>query len=531
MRLSLPFRILTYASLIAFSSVSQIQAQTSIDTTAPVIVCKTTPLRFELTTFCFYEAFVEEFFDTIYDSQFSRIQKAICFDCTEFPIDVNGNPNLSLSLGLPLYDFPVTVWARDSSGNTSSCVIPSVQLVDHTSTCDYWWTIPNPLRLFAAEGDSSYCPLGNFQFEINSSAVQPYWIPRYDTVTITTDAAGNIPPTVLPYYLTYANYFAEKPSTDWSSDVDVLDAATIMRHLLGLASIAHPLRQLAADVNNSQTITAADVVAIRKIILSGSPLAPVPGPYQFRLLSNNLSGILPIFGLVGRYDNLAVYKVGNVVSNTATCTAFTTNTDRDTRQLQLSHKDFKAGEIADLGFQFPSNAEAVQFELALNGLEYVPYAKWQDAVSWNAETGKLRVALLGKDEIAQFQPQFRAIFASNAKEMVELSSDFEHSLVPEGELYQQPFTLRFQEQQSVTLSANPNPTWLGTKLSWNASTHEVATLRVVDALGRLVFETQVQSQIGENSVILEPQYFLLAGCYTVTLNLNKTVLATQILKM
>jgi hypothetical protein len=49
--------------------------------------------------------------------------------------------------------------------------------------------------------------------------------------------------------------------------VSTLDLVLIQRHILGLAKLDSPLKLIAADVNSSETITASDLVELRKLIL------------------------------------------------------------------------------------------------------------------------------------------------------------------------------------------------------------------------------------------------------------------------
>ncbi|MBL0100495.1 MAG: hypothetical protein IPP49_11020 [Saprospiraceae bacterium] len=56
-------------------------------------------------------------------------------------------------------------------------------------------------------------------------------------------------------------------NTDILNGVSTLDLVLIQRHILGVQKIESPYKLLAADVNNSRTITASDLVNLRKLIL------------------------------------------------------------------------------------------------------------------------------------------------------------------------------------------------------------------------------------------------------------------------
>jgi hypothetical protein len=59
---------------------------------------------------------------------------------------------------------------------------------------------------------------------------------------------------------------AEK-NTEFSKGVSTLDIVMIQRHILGIQTFDTPYKYLAADVNESCTITASDISEIRKLIL------------------------------------------------------------------------------------------------------------------------------------------------------------------------------------------------------------------------------------------------------------------------
>jgi hypothetical protein len=58
-----------------------------------------------------------------------------------------------------------------------------------------------------------------------------------------------------------------KKNDDAINGVSTADIVLIQRHILGLQKFTSPYQYLAADVNNSHTITAADISDIRKLIL------------------------------------------------------------------------------------------------------------------------------------------------------------------------------------------------------------------------------------------------------------------------
>ena len=65
----------------------------------------------------------------------------------------------------------------------------------------------------------------------------------------------------LDYYVTAYD------DTDHRNGVTTLDLILIQKHILGLQSFESPLQWIAADANRSETLTARDLVELRKLIL------------------------------------------------------------------------------------------------------------------------------------------------------------------------------------------------------------------------------------------------------------------------
>jgi photosystem II stability/assembly factor-like uncharacterized protein len=111
--------------------------------------------------------------------------------------------------------------------------------------------------------------------------------------------------------------------------VDLLDVLLIQRHILGLTPLSSPYKILAGDVNNSKTLTAGDIVAMRKVILGAQPSFAVPSwqfvPADFAFsnplnpwLTTYQSGI-PIQTLAtGRKPEWIAVKSGDLDGNAST---------------------------------------------------------------------------------------------------------------------------------------------------------------------------------------------------------------------
>ncbi len=73
-----------------------------------------------------------------------------------------------------------------------------------------------------------------------------------------------------------------KRGGDWMNGVNMLDILKIQRHILGLEPITIPYRQIAADANRTGSVTSADIVALRRIILGA--IDSIPGNTSWRFV-------------------------------------------------------------------------------------------------------------------------------------------------------------------------------------------------------------------------------------------------------
>jgi hypothetical protein len=70
-------------------------------------------------------------------------------------------------------------------------------------------------------------------------------------------------------------------SGDYLNGVSTLDLVLIQKHILGLTSFDSPYKIIAADANNSETVSASDLVVLRKLILGLIEKLPQSESWRF----------------------------------------------------------------------------------------------------------------------------------------------------------------------------------------------------------------------------------------------------------
>ncbi len=184
----------------------------------------------------------------------------------------------SMMLGCDsLGQIPLEIWGTDAAGNQDFCQT-YVIVQDNNGAC-----VPVPPSIAGAIADEMGQPVAEVVVGINGG------MSAFDT----TDADGAylfpvVPPasdyTVTPY-----------KNNDIHNGVSTLDALLIRKHLLGLEPLGSPLKMIAADVNNSKSLSISDMIAIRRVVLWEADTFPyntawrfVDADYQFQQPQNPL---------------------------------------------------------------------------------------------------------------------------------------------------------------------------------------------------------------------------------------------------
>jgi hypothetical protein len=95
----------------------------------------------------------------------------------------------------------------------------------------------------------------NVEVGLGGSSIQP----------ITTNQSGMF---TFPSMPIGGNYTVEpNKDNDYKNGVSTLDLVQIQKHLLGIKPLGSPYKMIAADANDSRSITAVDLIELRKLIL------------------------------------------------------------------------------------------------------------------------------------------------------------------------------------------------------------------------------------------------------------------------
>lgn len=323
--------------------------------------------------------------------------------------------------------------------------------------------------------------------------------------------------------------------------VSTFDLVLISKHILGVQPLNTPYKLIAADVNNSKSVTTLDLIQLRKLILNidatfanNSSWRFVDATYTFPNASNPWAASFPevknVNDLVGSLSaNFVAVKVGDVNGN-----AIANSTQGSVRNLTSNlginvadmnmvagneyKVDFTAADLNGIeGFQFTLNLDKKGLEL----VDLVPGIAAEEnfgifaeegvvTASWNGEAkGGVLFSLVVRaksnttlSEVLNLNSRYTAAEAYKGGEVVNVGLNFNASKASANyELYQN----------------TPNPFAGESIIGFNLPAAGAATLTIQDVTGRTLKVINGQYAKGYNQVSLKSTELSATGVLTYTL--------------
>jgi Dockerin type I domain len=443
-----------------------------------------------------------------------------------FPRDVNGLPITSLTfscadLGTKL----IELWAEDLVGNSDYCI-------DTVS-------IQNNMNIGVGG-----CPLAASTL-INGTIANEYAEKVQDVQVVAL--AGTIP---MGSFNTSANglysinafqgsnykIMASK-SDDLLNGVTTKDILDINKHILGVEVLNSPYKLIAADVNNSGTITSLDMLEIRKAILRKSsaftnnkswrfinkafvfpnPKDPFSSPIQ-ELISFNTSAL-------GNTDFIGVKVAdvnGSATPNTLQNNSFVRN---ETVEQVFVGKTVNSSDI-EYKISFENlNFNAFQFALDFeNDKIYAVNAEGLEgfgAQNYNLMDNKLLLSWNGK--INKENPQLK-ITISSKNTLHNLDNTILNSQVyysNETKNIELKYKDNYSEKQYELYQNNPNPFTNSTLIGFSLPYTMNATIQIMDNTGKVVKSFTNEYSKGLNTVKVDKDEIGPSGIYYYQLKTNE----------
>ena len=433
------------------------------------------------------------------------------FDCSDIPNGKSQQVSLNVTL-------------TDRAGNQDYCTIHLI-LQDNSGIC------PDSDQIVAGiSGRVTSNTIGKIGTDVVIESNAPE-----ASKTIRTDAGGQYSFNALPVNYNYTVRMED--DSDILNGVTTLDLVMIQRHILGIEEFNDAKKTIAADIDNSQKITAADLVAMRKVILGITNSFPnSQKSWRFLISDFSAAGNISPFPYNEKYEfknltevktnqNFFAIKIGDINHSAKVNVNETQTEPRSNKTLTLETEVRKvsgsdeimipvySGSFEDLlGYQFTLHFDHKNLDF----LEIIPGAvnvteqnfgfqmldKGMIPTSWNSG---LPV------KVNTSEPLFTLRFRNKGKLLivndVALSSAVTTAEAYDVDLRKMPLKLSQRTKDHVAttfeLKQNvPNPFNESSQISFLLPESAFAKLTITDVAGKVIKVIERAFDKGENHVLI-----------------------------
>ncbi len=404
--------------------------------------------------------------------------------------------------------FTTEIFVTDAAGNQSSCV--STFTVGTSPACGQKRT--------AAVAGEIFTPGGK---ELSGVNVLLEDMDRHISTVSLTGTSGT-------YYFDRAldaDYMLKPEKEDGLLEgITTFDLILLKKHILGKQKITSPYELIAADVNNSGTITAFDLIAMRKAILFIDNQFPNNTSWRFIRADQDLSAGDPLElaikeeAYLGAIDgdisvDFVAIKIGDL-NGTMNNLQSTSSRSTANFSLNVSDKVVKKGEVYDITF---SNTQddlmGIQFTIDYDSEDFTFLHTDNNSIIQKENIGlnhlNKGLVTLSWDNVSTVN-EFEYTLSLSAKkdgllsEMLQVNSTLTPALAYTSEGKEKTVSLNFtKELDSFTLLQNvPNPFKDKTIIPFNLPQQSTAKIVVMNTSGKTLKVIEGAFEKGYNEVIL-----------------------------
>lgn len=333
---------------------------------------------------------------------------------------------------------------------------------------------------------------------------------------------------------------------DYRNGVSTADIVRLSKHILELEELDSPYKLIAADVNNSGTITAFDMVDLRKLVLTITDRFPgnpswkfVDADYEFldskRPLDEDFPELININSLEDTTNvEFVAIKIGDV-NGTARVNNLSGNKAEDRNgQFTMTVKDqvFGAGELVQVDFYAAQIAEMEGFQFSLDydesalSLVNIQQKSLQNLQAENfyanEDKGLINASWNGHDKNTEKMALFSIYFQTKTEGRLQELLSFDSSMLP-AEAYTKgisikdlklEFEVSNNEQSTFVLYDNqPNPFNNQTVIGFELPSASNVNLAVFDLTGKIILTKNMNADSGYNQFEVRKQELSNPGVY------------------
>ncbi len=447
------------------------------------------------------------------------------------------------------------VWCKDANGLTNQCNT-YVLVQDGAGGCecvtDADVTVPGCVRT------SANARLSDYQLRLTLESLGGTGNPVRKSVSKNTvDSCFSITAVKMPVQRSYLATLQAFHFGNPLNGVSTYDLVQISKHILGIIPLANAYQGIAADVNNSHTITGSDIVETRKLILGiydsfpGVPswrlIRPLPNPADFGAL-NAVKDTYQLFIPTLTTDlTLASMPFIAVKTGDVNLSAMPLNGESESRgaplSLSVTDRQLEAGEAVAVPVRWGDPATLAGWQLALRtdptALEITGVEGLPDEDYLRSADGSVRALWFDGRERSfaagdiLFTLKVKALHAVRLSRILQLN---EADLAPEAyaeSTQRRPLALHFdgQREQALFLPPQPNPFAEETTFRYRLGQAGDAALELFDENGRLIYRQTTPGAVGENTLSVPASSLPHAGVYAFRLRAGGQVFAGRLVRM
>jgi hypothetical protein len=345
---------------------------------------------------------------------------------------------------------------------------------------------------------------------------------------------------------------------DFRNGVSTFDLVLISKHILNVQKFTDPYKLIAADANNSGSVTTLDLVSLRKLILFVSNDLPnntswrfVNKAYQFADPLNpwNAQEVYSVNDLATRVINadFVAIKVGDVTGDARANSAQSVGNRsfNNSVKIKTQTETLKAGEKTRVEFKATKDVNGIQFTLNLdtdkiklmdieNGLSednMLNFNVFENegiiTYSWNGDISTKNKSLFTLELIANSDVEI--------SDVVSITSEMTaaEAYTPDGAF----LNVEFENNKSSLLDGYalyqnvPNPFAQSSFIQFELPEDAVSVITISDISGKVVKVIKGDFNKGLNQIELKDKDFPGAGIYTYRLSSGNFTATRKLVKL
>ncbi len=386
--------------------------------------------------------------------------------------------------------------SNDTQNNWDFCTT-FIEVTDHSSAC-------NPRTSRVSLG-------GKITTEYNES-VEDVEVHTTNVGMKKTDNTGEFMFPAIPMGSDIS--ITPRLSSDIYNGVSTFDIVMINKHVLRVKLLDSPYKLIAADANNSRSVSTLDLVAIQKVVLRSATEFPNNSSWRFvdsrHIFSNQSNPFNDIYLEVRNFNNLDIneldanfiaIKIGDVTGDAVpnSILGIDDRTLTESVSIVLENKKFENGELIEVPFEIMEANSGYQFTIDFDEtiLELVEISDGIGSRISNfnidKKEGQIATSYVNQSEEAGqiFTLQFRTKSSGNLIDALKLNSAkiSKEVYLSNGEIVEP--VLKFESlettENSFTLFENyPNPATVKTLIRFEVPGECEGSIELISPSGKIL---------------------------------------------